>query len=207
MEAGGSGPIGDGELRSQDSDIRHLLSFFFDVVKLDESQMILQQMRWVDHLGLLNEKTSQKYPTQFGKIFFRLYDNRSLANQAESHLSIQEVRQIREKCGLHKLYADYAVPSHYFRYKNITQYDVVQEPKETNQSRIQKMMQRAREQQQQQAIRDEEESSVQQSAPKIKIKPPPPEQSDDDIDEILDKKRLPLNRNNLQRVYDTGTTN
>lgn len=58
MEAGGSGPIGDGEMRSQDSDMRHLLSFLFDVTKLDENQLILQQMRWVDHLGLLYEKTS-----------------------------------------------------------------------------------------------------------------------------------------------------
>lgn len=50
------------------------------------------------------------------KIIFRLYDLLEINHLIESHISIQQLRELRIKGGPHRLYCDYMVPSHYTRF-------------------------------------------------------------------------------------------
>jgi hypothetical protein len=116
LEVAGSGPCKGAAAPSTETDVRHLLAVLFDLSGAVTCQNLILTRRWKETLGMLHEKYYPRYAVAFSKILFALYRNESFSHQVESHLSVRQLREIREKGGPHQAYADEAVPSHFGRY-------------------------------------------------------------------------------------------
>lgn len=117
LEVGGSGPYGDEEPRSPESDTRHLLAFLWDLCGVEECQRVFIETRWSEGLGLIVSKLFPQYAIAVCKVFFALLENKRLSNLADSHVGVTDYQELRNKGGNQKSYCDFQVPIHYLRFR------------------------------------------------------------------------------------------
>ena len=75
LEVGGSGPYGDEEPKSPESDTRHLLAFLWGLCGWKDCQQVFIETRWSEGLGLIVSKLFPRYAIAVTKIFFSLLEN------------------------------------------------------------------------------------------------------------------------------------
>jgi len=120
LEVGGSHPFNNEDLKSTDQAVRHLLVFLFDVAESKTCHQIVLETNWRDQLGLLYEKVFPTYGVGFAQVFYRFYNlNNSLRLVAETHLSQEQLLEIRSKAGGKAFYYDPVVPIQAVRFEQL----------------------------------------------------------------------------------------
>lgn len=148
LEVGGSGPYGDADPRSPESDTRHLLAFLWDLCGLEECQRVFIETRWSEGLGLILSKLFPRYAIAVAKIIFAMLENKRLSNMADSHMGVGDYQELRNKGGNQKSYCDLGVPTHYRRFRKDQKLlakgcDIMRDvgdPPETRQARLKRKL-------------------------------------------------------------------
>ena len=144
LEVGGSVPVLGAEIRSADSDMRHLVSFLVDVSDYDQCHKFFMETRWSDSFQILFAQLYPRYAVGFGKFLFRVYGVTTIGRTIDSHVSQKELLEIRQKSGVNAKYNDFEVPALFNRFKNqkAGTFDVMKETDKKPETRIQKLQKR-----------------------------------------------------------------